>query len=38
MLYEVITITAGKDGKGSISFEFYSDDDLDRLIDLLLND
>lgn len=33
-----VHITAGKDGKGSISFEFYSDDDLDRLIDLLLND
>lgn len=33
-----VHITAGKDGKGSIVFEFYSDDDLDRLIDLLLND
>ena len=33
-----VHITAGRDGKGSISFEFYSDDDLDRLIDLLLND
>lgn len=33
-----VHITAGKDGKGAISFEFYSDDDLDRLIDLLLND
>ncbi|MBE0642972.1 MAG: ParB/RepB/Spo0J family partition protein [Bacteroidetes bacterium] len=33
-----VHIAAGKDGKGIISFEFYSDDDLDRLIDLLLND
>lgn len=33
-----VHITAGRDGKGSISFEFYGDDDLDRLIDLLLND
>ncbi len=31
-----IHITTGKDGKGSISFDFYSNDDLERLIDLLL--
>jgi ParB family chromosome partitioning protein len=33
-----VHISAGKEGKGTISFEFYSDDDLDRLIDLFLND
>ncbi|MFZ1730512.1 MAG: ParB/RepB/Spo0J family partition protein [Bacteroidota bacterium] len=33
-----VHITAGKEGKGTIAFEFYSDEDLDRLIDLFLND
>ncbi|MBN1447176.1 MAG: ParB/RepB/Spo0J family partition protein [Bacteroidetes bacterium] len=31
-----IHITAGKDGRGEITFEFYSDEDLERLLDLLL--
>ncbi len=31
-----IQITSSKDGLGSIHFEFYSNDDFDRLIDLLL--
>ena len=31
-----VHISAGKDGKGNISFEFYNDDDLERLIELLL--
>lgn len=33
-----VHITTARDGKGTIAFEFYNDDDLDRLIDLLLND
>ncbi|MCZ7556716.1 MAG: ParB/RepB/Spo0J family partition protein [Bacteroidia bacterium] len=32
-----VHITASKDGKGNISFEFYSDDDLERLIELFLS-
>ncbi len=31
-----VHITAGKDGRGSISFEFYNDDDLERLLELFL--
>jgi ParB family transcriptional regulator, chromosome partitioning protein len=31
-----VHITTSKDGKGSISFEFYSNDDLERLMDLFL--
>jgi ParB family chromosome partitioning protein len=31
-----VHITAGKDGRGSISFEFYNDEDLERLLELFL--
>lgn len=33
-----VNISTGKDGKGSISFEFYSHDDLERLLELFLKD
>jgi ParB family transcriptional regulator, chromosome partitioning protein len=32
-----VHIAATKEGKGSISFEFYSNDDLERIIELLLS-
>jgi ParB family chromosome partitioning protein len=31
-----VHIVAGKDGKGNISFDFYSDEDLERLLELFL--
>jgi len=31
-----VHITAGKDGRGTISLEFYNDEDLERLLELLL--
>ncbi|MCB2205330.1 ParB/RepB/Spo0J family partition protein [bacterium] len=31
-----VNITVGKDGKGSIAFEFYNEDDLERILELLL--
>ena len=33
-----VNISTGKDGKGSISFEFYSHDVLERLLELFLKD
>ncbi len=32
-----VAITAGKDGKGAITIEFYNHDDFDRIIELLLS-
>ena len=31
-----VHISASKDGKGNITFDFYSEEDLQRLLDLLL--